>query len=680
MTTSQEMDDQFDGDEIRRRLKDLEDKVNAYEQGGFDIFRQFGYVQFGLNLPRLDSAGMSIQSDASPGRNGVFFLQNFVPIPIDVQNRGVLAGHVTDTETVIQLYAQRGTQPSTVTKLAALTAIAVDSGVEYIRVAPALHLDPQSGTLDAYADGMVWYDGDTDQFLGRADGVTINLGGAGGFYNVKSFGALGDNSNDDTAEIQAAIDAANSAGGGIVFFPEGTYISGTLTIFSNIHILGAGMGTSVIKFKDNTNDALLFGYNYYNLIQNSGTANAAVTTTNTTLTDTRLAMTVDAFIGETVTCNGKTLVVTANTATTFTGTAWSGGSNPGNGNAWSTSGDTTGGIRDFSIQAISLNGNKANNATTGYGLQVYGYRYILRDVDFYDWKTNEILTEWSTASSENMEARVDNCRFRHSTDSSDGGIVWKGPHDSKFSGCHFFYGGGKSFDAPHASKSSGLVFTGCHSYGVNHTYCWYLEGSGCALHGCIADHATTAQIYIGNNDFIIDGCLVAGAGATEIGIDIEGSSGASGYHINANVVNCDSGAIRFGASAAGGGIVNLNVYQESGAAVSGTIPSTVDYQILVSGGATGGGMGSTNSWTTDLTLDSAKSLVIGDVSLFRAATGIVQTNQQMIAADGFRMKTKAGIPTDSDTTVDADGVIILDTSNHRLYIRSGGAWKYAALT
>lgn len=76
-------------------------------------------------------------------------------------------------------------------------------------------------------------------------------------------------------------------------------------------------------------------------VNTSGTANAAVTSTDTTLTDTRLSLTTDAYIGATVTCNGKTLVVTTNSATTFTGSAWSGGGNPGNGNAWSVAGTWT---------------------------------------------------------------------------------------------------------------------------------------------------------------------------------------------------------------------------------------------------------------------------------------------------------------------------------------------------
>jgi hypothetical protein len=55
---------------------------------------------------------------------------------------------------------------------------------------------------------------------------------AGGqIYNVKAFGAVGNGVNDDTAEIQAAIDACGAAGGGTVYLPAGDYkISSTLFI------------------------------------------------------------------------------------------------------------------------------------------------------------------------------------------------------------------------------------------------------------------------------------------------------------------------------------------------------------------------------------------------------------------------------------------------------------------
>lgn len=60
----------------------------------------------------------------------------------------------------------------------------------------------------------------------------------------------------------------------------------------------------------------------------------STTTTNTTLTNTGVAWTVDEWIGDVVTCNGKTMTVTANTATELTGSSWSGGGNPGNGYAF----------------------------------------------------------------------------------------------------------------------------------------------------------------------------------------------------------------------------------------------------------------------------------------------------------------------------------------------------------
>lgn len=42
-------------------------------------------------------------------------------------------------------------------------------------------------------------------------------------FNVRSFGALGDDSTDDTAAIRSTLDAAEKNGGGVVYFPWGTY-------------------------------------------------------------------------------------------------------------------------------------------------------------------------------------------------------------------------------------------------------------------------------------------------------------------------------------------------------------------------------------------------------------------------------------------------------------------------
>jgi len=89
-------------------------------------------------------------------------------------------------------------------------------------------------------------------------------------FNVKAFGAVGDGTTDDTAAIQAAIDAAWAVGGGTVWFPKATYKLATQPIkfytsagtpivaYSNIKLLGAGSilaqtttGVDVIKCRNN---------------------------------------------------------------------------------------------------------------------------------------------------------------------------------------------------------------------------------------------------------------------------------------------------------------------------------------------------------------------------------------------------------------------------------------------
>ncbi|MCC7268013.1 MAG: right-handed parallel beta-helix repeat-containing protein [Caulobacteraceae bacterium] len=78
-------------------------------------------------------------------------------------------------------------------------------------------------------------------------------------FNVKDFGAKGDGSTLDTAAIQAALDAAYAAGGGVVYIPAGVYLvhsrtgdasDGALQIRDNVTLAGEGMGVSVLKVRD----------------------------------------------------------------------------------------------------------------------------------------------------------------------------------------------------------------------------------------------------------------------------------------------------------------------------------------------------------------------------------------------------------------------------------------------
>ena len=54
-------------------------------------------------------------------------------------------------------------------------------------------------------------------------------------FDVKSYGSVGNGATDDSAAIQNAINACNSAGGGVVYFPAGTYlINSCLYYYSNM--------------------------------------------------------------------------------------------------------------------------------------------------------------------------------------------------------------------------------------------------------------------------------------------------------------------------------------------------------------------------------------------------------------------------------------------------------------
>lgn len=69
--------------------------------------------------------------------------------------------------------------------------------------------------------------------------------------NVMDYGATGDGVTDDYAAIQSAVTAAMALPtGGTVWFPAGTYLlSGSVTLkgAENVHLVGSGIGSTVIK-------------------------------------------------------------------------------------------------------------------------------------------------------------------------------------------------------------------------------------------------------------------------------------------------------------------------------------------------------------------------------------------------------------------------------------------------
>lgn len=114
--------------------------------------------------------------------------------------------------------------------------------------------DTLPGSTPGTCDKTGWHDMGPS---GSAPGI---------FITPQQFGAEGDGVTDDTASINAAISYLNGIGGGILFFPSGTYLldgpntgAGGIALLSNVSLLGSGRGATVIRSADNSGVPCIVG-------------------------------------------------------------------------------------------------------------------------------------------------------------------------------------------------------------------------------------------------------------------------------------------------------------------------------------------------------------------------------------------------------------------------------------
>lgn len=81
----------------------------------------------------------------------------------------------------------------------------------------------------------------------------------GDVFNVKAYGATGDGVTDDTAAIQAAIDAAEAAGSGRVLLPAGDYLVSAMLTLTGNDIEIVGLKASITQETDYTSILLITG-------------------------------------------------------------------------------------------------------------------------------------------------------------------------------------------------------------------------------------------------------------------------------------------------------------------------------------------------------------------------------------------------------------------------------------
>lgn len=64
------------------------------------------------------------------------------------------------------------------------------------------------------------------------------------FNNALDFGVVGDGTTNDTAALQAAINAST---GGVLYLPAGVYLCSTLSLVANFTLVGAGQNNTIIR-------------------------------------------------------------------------------------------------------------------------------------------------------------------------------------------------------------------------------------------------------------------------------------------------------------------------------------------------------------------------------------------------------------------------------------------------
>lgn len=313
------------------------------------------------------------------------------------------------------------------------------------------------------------------------------------------------------SDIQAAIDAANTVGGGTVLIGPGTF-DVQLTIYDNIHLVGAGIAATSLRLPDAANGAIIKS-------------------------------------------DGFDLL---------TGT------------------NTQGGMYQWSVCDMTLDGNKANNLTAGYGLQVYGADFRLNRLVIEDCRTNGIYSEFCDAGSPtgSASAYVNQVKVKSS---GVEGVNWLGPHDSNFN--MLMTSNNVGSGAYFHTHAFGCQIVNSHSWANTQDYAYRLASSGLEIMGTQAEGAALAQILIEASNCSVIGGWLYSAGAISETAGIEIASGVSNTLLMTRIHNCLSGAIKWSGTSSGFHYHRCRIFQPSGSVVVGTLPANADTEYLVSGGA-----------------------------------------------------------------------------------------------
>jgi hypothetical protein len=123
-----------------------------------------------------------------------------------------------------------------------------------------------TGDLVGRADYAACLDGNGDSTCDASSDITVERSicpdpdedGTCNIYYITQYGAVSGDGTSDTSAFNSAISAANSAGGGIVYVPNGDFIGKNIEMETNVRVIGDGINSKVDLSGDATTTDAIF--------------------------------------------------------------------------------------------------------------------------------------------------------------------------------------------------------------------------------------------------------------------------------------------------------------------------------------------------------------------------------------------------------------------------------------
>ncbi len=197
----------------------------------------------------------------------------------------------------------------------------------------------------------------------------------------------------------------------------------------------------------------------------------------------------------------------------------------------------TGGIYNWSLIDLTLDGNRANQSSgTSYCLRFYGFGFIIHDVRVRNGYSGGVLSDWNgggTSGIDSMEAQISNVKIH---DCNGIGLEMGGPHDSQFSNVVVYNSGRHNIHI--APNATAIVMTNCHSWGPalgNSSVSFLIEGGYGQYANCVAEGSDTCNVVLLGSEIIWSGGHIFGAGTFSVtGIQFGQQAGNTPYNGSLN--------------------------------------------------------------------------------------------------------------------------------------------------